>query len=376
MAEHLRLLGDLTEPSSPARWPRSSTSCNEQAEPSRSSSPGRREPRRWIAAEDQAALSNGLPGGMHASWAWVRPTVRPMPRGRGHATLGSRRSPRRDRRAFLRTHALIGLADLTARYPIDPAEATDLLERWAEAGKAVRLGEPGDPDDDRWADRQNLAEMRRVDRGGAPAGEPGRRPEVFADFVLRRQHVHPATRGEGPAFVEAVLEQLQGFAMPARQLGGRRPAASGDRTTARPGWTTSWRAARGSGGRRDRRGASRGSPSSRGTSRACRPPADEPGELGADELRILDLLGRQGASFATELARASGLEPSRVRRALIELAGARAGDQRPLRPDAAPGPTRRSRPWPRPPAAAPRGRSLGSGRGARSPARPRAAGRD
>ena len=40
-------------------------------------------------------------------------------------------------------------------------------------------------------------------------------PEVFADFLLRWQHVHPSTRGEGPAFVETVLEQLQGFAMPA-----------------------------------------------------------------------------------------------------------------------------------------------------------------
>ncbi|MHC5543785.1 hypothetical protein ACYOEI_36625, partial [Singulisphaera rosea] len=42
-------------------------------------------------------------------------------------------------RRFLRTHALIGLDDLTARYPIGPGRATELLERWAEAGGLVRL---------------------------------------------------------------------------------------------------------------------------------------------------------------------------------------------------------------------------------------------
>ena len=37
---------------------------------------------------------------------------------------------------FLRTHALIGLAEVTARYPVSPAEAPDWLERRAGEGKA------------------------------------------------------------------------------------------------------------------------------------------------------------------------------------------------------------------------------------------------
>ena len=50
-------------------------------------------------------------------------------------------------------------------------------------------------------------------------------------------------------------------------------------------------------------------------------PGPDGDPLGPDESKVLDLLGRMGASFAAELARAAGLEPSRVRRALLDLAG-------------------------------------------------------
>src|SRR6185437_2906162 len=134
---------------------------------------------------------------------------------------------------FLRTHALIGLADLSARYPIAPWEAADLLERWAEEGRAIRIGDGDDPAGGRWADRDNLAEIRRATVAVRRRESLAVAPEVFADFLLRWQHVHPSTRGEGPAFVEAVLEQLQGLAMPAalwesevlpRRVAGYRPA--------------------------------------------------------------------------------------------------------------------------------------------------------
>ncbi len=41
--------------------------------------------------------------------------------------------------------------------------------------------------------------------------------------------------------------------------------------------------------------------------------------MSADERQVLDVLGGRGASFATDLARFSGLEPSRLRRALRDL---------------------------------------------------------
>src|SRR5262249_20062671 len=118
-------------------------------------------------------------------------------------------------RRFLLTHALIGLDDLRARYPIDPAEATELLERWADAGRLVRLEPVEDSGGPLWADRPNLDEVRRLSIALRRRESVAVAPEVFADFVARRQHVHPETRWEGQAAVGLVLEQLHGFAAPA-----------------------------------------------------------------------------------------------------------------------------------------------------------------
>ena len=210
MAEHLRLLGDLTpsELSGPME-----AFLAELAQAGRAlliELPGTTEPARWISAEEQSLYQSAFP-----------PRRSPDDEARGSIV-----------RRFLRTHALIGLADLTGRYPIPPVEAADLLERWSEEGEVVRVGDPDAPDLDRWAERENLAEMRRVTVAVRRRESLAVAPEVFADFLLRRQHVHPATRGEGPAFVEAVLEQLQGFAAPAVGLGERDPAPTDQRLSA------------------------------------------------------------------------------------------------------------------------------------------------
>ena len=234
-------------------------------------------------------------------------------------------------RRFLRTHALIGLADLTARYPIASALASDLLERWSEDGKVVRVGESDAPELARWAERETLTEMRRatvaVRRGESLAVAP----EVFADFLLRRQYVHPATRGEGPAFVELVLEKLQAFSAPAavweneilpRRVKGYRHAWL-DEVLGQGAWL--WRG----------EGTARDDPRVAFFRRDFdgHPDADMNSfELSADAQHVCAVLDRHGASFATDLARLAAIEPSRARRALRELMNHGAGDQRPLRP--------------------------------------------
>ncbi len=157
-------------------------------------------------------------------------------------------------------------------------------------------------------------------------------PEIFADFLLRWQHVHPSTRGQGSAFVETVLQQLQGFAMPAGS-GRVKSSRVALRASVRLGWTRCSTGGPGSGGP-DRGGDPFGCPETRAQRRARRAasgllPAGfpgrarvgigEPGDLPIDEARLLDILERAGASFATDLARTSGIEPSRVRRALSGL---------------------------------------------------------
>ena len=222
---------------------------------------------------------------------------------------------------FLLTHALIGLDDLIARYPIDPAEATDLLERWSESGRAIRLEGAAEADPPRWADRQNLNEVQRLAIALRRRESVAVRPEVFADFVARRQHVHPETRREGAAALIRVLEQLHGFAAPAdlwesdllpRRVRDYRPAWL-DETLSGGGWL--WRA----------QGDGRGPPRVGFALRdfAGSWPATETA-VGDDsradaEAIVLDHLTQRGASFTTDLARVLGLEPSRIRSALRGL---------------------------------------------------------
>src|SRR5262249_34452120 len=222
-------------------------------------------------------------------------------------------------RRFLRTHALVGLDDLTARYPIDPAQATELLEGWEKFEGLIRLESMEDGAPVRWSEPRNLAEVRRLWVALRRRESVAVRPEVFADFVARRQHVHPATQLAGRPALSDILEQLRGFAAPAelwesdllpRRLTDYRPAWLDDALTG-GGWL--WRAAH--------------SEPQRELRSALVPrdfeghwPTPEDAEpLSADEARVLDLLFPRGACFATDLARSTGIEPSKVRLALVEL---------------------------------------------------------
>ncbi len=222
-------------------------------------------------------------------------------------------------RRFLRSHALIGLDDLTARYPIGPAAATDLLERFADEGGLVRLDPVGGDESPRWADRQNLEEVRRLSIAARRRESVAVPPEAFADFILRRQRVHPGARLEGSEAVGEVLEQLRGFAATAELWGSEllprrvrdfRPArldealGSGERT---------WRA----------EASGKGEPLVAIVDRdfpALWPAREGVAEPTAPESLVLGHLGRRGASFAADIARETGLGPLAARQALDELA--------------------------------------------------------
>jgi len=210
------------------------------------------------------------------------------------------------------------MAELCRRYPIAPELAAEMLDHWVDTGGLIRLA-AADPDAEcRWAEPENLAEIHRLSVAIRRRESVAVAPEVFADFLLRRQHLHPAMRLDGPGGLQAALEQLQGYAAPAefwesellpRRVQGYRRAWL-DELLATGSWL--WRAARD--GRdeplvalvpRDFAGEWR-----------CHP--DE-GEMSADARQVLEVLAGRGASFATDLARVSGLEPSRLRRAVRDL---------------------------------------------------------
>jgi ATP-dependent Lhr-like helicase len=314
MAEHLRVFGDISPGEVSGSMP---ALLEELARAGRAVThdvPEVVEQSRWILAEEEPLYRSAFPP-EHA-------------RASESDAAGATRSEDESEEAretivlrYLRTRALVASADLTNRYPISSAEATERLERWATDGKVVRLGEEGSEAGDRWAERENLAEMLRVSVAVRRRESLAVQPEVFAEFLLRFQHIHPATRGAGVDFVDQTLDQLQGHPAFAylwesdllpRRVKDYRPGLL-DEVLEQGQWL--WRAM--GEGANDRRVAF----FRRDFLGSISPRENGTPEISTDEEQVLDVLVRHGASFATDLARRSGLEPSRVRRALESLAG-------------------------------------------------------
>jgi ATP-dependent Lhr-like helicase len=256
---------------------------------------GTAEPDRWIATEETTLYETAFPS-------------HDEPDGDALETIVRR---------YLRTHALIGLVELTRRYPIAPELATELLERWVEAGSVIRLQDV-DNEGSRWAERENLAEIHRLTVAIRRRESVAVTPEVFADFLARKQHLHPATALEGQRGIELVLEQLQGFPATADFWEGEilprriRNHRSAWLDALLDGGSWLWRAAR------DEREDPLVTFVSRDFSGGW-PQSAAAHAVSQDEAKVFDLLKDRGASFAADLARLSGLEPSRFRRSLREL---------------------------------------------------------
>lgn len=218
---------------------------------------------------------------------------------------------------YLRTRALVDLDDLTGRYPIDAAAATDLLETLADEGSLISLG-PGEDGREQWADKRNLGEVRRLAIAIRRREAVAVAPEAFAAFVARRQHVEPGARLQGEAAVGIVLDQLQGYPatvelwdgeiLQRRVTGFRSPAL--DAALATGAWR--WRAT----------GEGRGEPAIAIVPRDFSglwpaDPQEEP--LSPSAVRVFSHLSDRGAAFVEEIARSSGEPPSAVRQALRVL---------------------------------------------------------
>ncbi len=178
---------------SSARWPPSWPPwASPAAPPSIELARHRRAPPR-IAAEDLALYQSAFPDLIAEGSPIPVFTARPR---RANSHPDQARSTIVER--FLRTHALIGLWP-TSR----PAIRSRRTRRptcssggpWK--GKAVRLGGSDDPAGDRWAERENLAEIRRATMAVRRQESLAVAPEVFADFLLApaaRPPVRPGAR--------------------------------------------------------------------------------------------------------------------------------------------------------------------------------------
>jgi ATP-dependent Lhr-like helicase len=221
---------------------------------------------------------------------------------------------------FLQTHALVGLADVLARYPFERGWAQAQLEEWARSGRAV-IVQP-EAETMQWSAPENLEQVQRGSLAILRREVVTAPPHQFADFLLRWQGLHPDARRGSAEGLAAVLQQLEGWPLPWEVweqwvLPARVPGYQ-------PRWLDDWIA----GGAGAWVGQGAAGPGidrlaflRRETLLQLRLPQAEAGAPALDEAagRVRAELAGRGASFVTDLALAVGLTPAAVRAALWSL---------------------------------------------------------
>jgi ATP-dependent Lhr-like helicase len=220
---------------------------------------------------------------------------------------------------FLRTHALVGLRDVLARYPFEESWARRKLQEWSESGRLVVVPASEDAEPLRWSAPENLEQVQRGSLTILRREVLTCAPQQFVDFVLRWQGVHPAARrGEAAGLLDA-LERLQGLplpdelweqaVLPARVPGYQRRWL--DEATAGGEWTWSCHGESGAGSlaffRRER------------LLDLAAPTAPEAPPTDPTADAVLESLRARGASFVADMAQHTGQEPGAVRAALWSL---------------------------------------------------------
>jgi ATP-dependent Lhr-like helicase len=224
---------------------------------------------------------------------------------------------------FLTSHALVGLDDVLARYPFEPAWARRQLEEWTRAGRIVAVSAP-QGESIVFSDPANLEQVQRGSLGILRREIVTCSPPQFADFLLRWQKVHPDTRRGGREGLADILERLQGLLLDAEVweqtvLPARVPEYQ-------PRWLDEWIA----GG--EGIWVCQGAPNEESNvdrvaffSRALLGQlpllaSTETPALPEDANRVLDHLRSRGASFLTDVAADLGISPGVARGALGALA--------------------------------------------------------
>lgn len=307
MAEWLRRLGDVAPDELQGPMADYLRDLETEGRACRVELPGGTHPVRWVLAEEESLYREafGLGGSSES-----RPEA-------AEAIL--------DR--FLHTHALVGLQDVLRRYPFDQDWASRKLEAWGESGRVVRVAREANADSEdgpypQWAVPANLEQVQRTTLAVLRREVVACTPQRFADFVLRWQSAHPASRSAGEGGVHDAFDQLEGLSLSAELW--EQAVLPARVTDYQPRWLDElvtrgdwvWAA----------HGSTEPGPGNvafwqRET--LAQLPAPEVAVLGAEAERVQDCLARRGALFVTDLARLAELTPTEVRAALWKLVRAR-----------------------------------------------------
>jgi ATP-dependent Lhr-like helicase len=279
----------------------------------------------WIAAERVPQVAAVWPGARlepaivapatHAETTWSREDalvelVRGRLEGQGPVTLNA-------------LAALFGLPSSDIAMALAALES----EGFAFRGRFLPI------DEDQWCERRLLARVHRYTIKRLRAEIEPVAARDFLRFLLTWQRVAADARMEGPEAIEAVVEQLEGFAAPAgaweseilpARLAGYDPDWLDDRCLA---GRVTWRRLAPRNGRGN--GADRRPAPVRSTPIALLARRHAPlwaARAAAEEIHlspraevVADAIRAHGASFFDELAASSGLLPSQLEEALAEL---------------------------------------------------------
>ena len=222
----------------------------------------------------------------------------------------------------LRTRGPMTAEMLAARYGLTAADAAPALERLVLRGVVRRGSFVDGAEGTQYVHVAVLDEIQRRQVHARRIPRPVATAEQFSAFLLRRHHLHPEHRLVGPPGVLAALELLQGedFAvrvweqdlLPARVEDYQRDWLDRLGLSGEIVWTV-FEPGVGERGRTGRVGVAL-----RENVGWLRESGERP-ELDPGVKNVLLHLQLRGASFARDLARATGLDPTRALAALWEL---------------------------------------------------------
>jgi ATP-dependent Lhr-like helicase len=314
MAEWLRRLGDMTDAELEGPMAAFLAELEADGRALRIALPRVAVPQRWISVEERGlyeaafGLESGGRGSCRAAEVGGSAGVSPS-----HAADETQAAATTILERFLTTHALVGLADVLARYPFEPEWAERQLVEWSKSGRVVVV-QRSDAEPMQWSAPDNLEQVQRGSLALLRREVATCPPQQFADFVLRWQYAHPSARRGAADGLGEVLMRLEGLALPASLW--EQTVLPARVSGYQPRWLDEWTAG-GHGvwiGRDDAVAfLARDTLSHLALPPQPEAPLDEPAG------RVLDSLRNRGASFLTDIAPDTGLSPGGVRAALAVL---------------------------------------------------------
>jgi ATP-dependent Lhr-like helicase len=261
-----------------------------------------------VLADDGRAAAVEFPGGRR----WIAGEETAM-----YAGIAREENSRGILGRFMMNHGPVTSSEIARRFGIPGERAESIARNLSRTHNLVRgrFLPTAEDAEDQWCYRPNLERIHRKTISILRKEITPSSPAEFADFLHRWQHIHPLSRVAGADGLEAILEQLQGLALPAEIW---------ERDILRmrvEGYTTALHNDLSRQGRILWSGAGAGKMACvlRGEGGGFLQSGPLPTGMSPQAARLLAVLERHGASFYADLRTESGLSLAALNAGIAEL---------------------------------------------------------